>query len=74
MPNSLRCKIKSQVHKGLLSEKEGQRLIKALDIVDARCGNCKYYNQYYCDKAGYWFGKLPYWTKCNDFEKRSEEV
>ena len=34
MPNSLRCKIKTQMHKGLLTEKDGQRLIDALDKAD----------------------------------------
>lgn len=73
MPNSLRCKIRSQMHKGLLSEKDGQRLLDALDIADASCVKCKHYFQYYCGKSIYWCARVPPWTKCNEFEKRGEE-
>lgn len=73
MPNSLRCKIKSQMHKGLLTEKDGERLIKALDISDAKCGNCKHYDRYRCKLSEYWCSQIPPWTKCNEFEKRGAD-
>ena len=47
MPNSLRCKIKSQMHKGLLTEKDGQRLIDALDRAENKWKNCNQYGMLY---------------------------
>ena len=44
MPNSLRCKIKTQMHKGLLTEKDGQRLIDALDRAENKCKNCTHWH------------------------------
>ena len=35
MPNSLRCKVKNLCHKGILNEKDRDRLINGLDCADA---------------------------------------
>ena len=35
MPNSLRCKVKNLCHKGILNEKDRDRLIHGLDCADA---------------------------------------
>ena len=52
MPNSLRCKIKKLNHKGLLSDKDRDRLISALDTEDksANCVDCLYKTEW--DKFG----------------------
>ncbi len=34
MPNSLRCKVKNLCHKGILNEKDRDRLIHGLDCAD----------------------------------------
>ncbi len=38
MPNSLRCKVKNLFHKGILNEKDRDRLIHGLDCADALPG------------------------------------
>ena len=68
MPNSLRCRIKSQMHKGLLSQKDGERLIAALDFVDAKCSSCKFYITGYCNEQCQW---TPPWQVCKSYEKEA---
>ena len=72
MLNSLRCRLRTYMHNGLLNEKDVTRLIKGLDVVDAQCDRCEHYNigGHYCKKAGPDKWKLPPWAKCNNFEKR----
>ena len=72
---SLRCRLRTLMHKGLINEKDVTRLIKGLDIVDAKCQTCKHYDEkgHYCKKAGPEKWKLPPWVKCDNFERRSAE-
>lgn len=71
MPKSLRCKIKHLCHNGTFTERECDRILKALEQQPSEdCRNCKKWNECPCGKAGHENGTSIGYSigECKDYE------